>query len=385
MGVTKFRIKSRRLNRQYISLSCTYFDVASRTHWTLFTDGTVVNRQPLNEELFHKTVLNVPITQSYKEGDDKVLYQDFEFYDEKDLKELPKEKAKQSKRNEQLYNFIMQGHSNFTIIRNNENVNPNSQENPQFELINLTEKTKTEERFNKDFAEASMRLKMMYDNSQEDFMEFCYAYGIPVTSTMTPASLYNLCAIKLQNNPAYFLEMSEHKDRQVIALVNRALNQVVEDSNGRSSTPLVMRPDGTIFFNELPIGNGIEQGVDYFKINDTERRALEARLGVRNSFTKGIKLMKDSDIVKMDLKTPDEVEGEREVMDLDITLTKMRNEIEGVFNKYKTPAKKDEKLSELREKYQDYLLAFDTHVEHVVATKSVNVPSVHKLEDDFVG
>jgi hypothetical protein len=384
MGVTKFRIKSRRLNRQYISLNCTYFDVSSGTHYTLFTDGKIVNRPPLNEELFHKSVLNVPITQSYKEGDDRVLYQDFEFYDESDMKDMSIEKQKQSKRNRRLYDFIMQGHDNFIIMKNGENINSNAHANPQFELINLTEQTKVEERFNKDFAEASMRLKYMYDHSQEDFIEFCYAYGIPITSTATAATLYNLCAVKLQNNPAYFLEMAEHKDRQVIALVNRALNQAVEDSNGNKSTPLVLRSDGTVFFNELPIGNGIDQCVEYFKIHDTERRALEARLGVRNSFTKGIKLMKDSDIANLSLSTPQEKADAKEAINTEATLIKMRSEIDAAYSKYKTATRRDDKISELRDKYQDYLMAFDAYVENIMATKSSNVPQAHNIQDNFV-
>jgi hypothetical protein len=152
------------------------------------------------------------------------------------------------------------------------------------------------------------------------------------------------------------------KDRQLIALVERAINTEVTNNDGSRSTALVKRHDGLIFYNELPIADNEQEAVEYFKINDHERRALETRLGVRNAFVKPVKLVKASEIDAKNLRTPVEKLQQVENLEIEAEMMKMRKEVDRVFKYFKTPEVVQKKINALRERYMDYEHSFDAYV-----------------------
>lgn len=379
MAITKFRIKSRRPNRPHESFSCEYFHTPTGKFRTLFTDGVSVFRQPMEVEVKNRVVMHEIITSvTSDEKGVKWLYKDYEFYTGDDLMSKTPDEIELSQKHQSLYDFIMGGHSSFAILdEKGENINKNAMPNPLFELVNLTKMERDKEKYNKDLADASMLLKQLAERN-DDFIEFCFAYGVPVNSNMTQSMLYNACAIKMQNNPSHFLKLLGSADMQLTALVNRGLNVETQNEHGETSCPLVMRGDGTVFFDGLPIGNGIKEAVEYFKINDAERRALEIRLGVRNSFTKKIKILEEADINNLELKTLEETENLQRGINNDVLSLKMKNDILNVYNKYKTKIKQKEKLSDLRLKYQAEHLLFDQMVENLNPdNQSHGVPQEH--------
>ena len=111
MGITKFRIKSRRPNRTFQTVSCEYYDTQMGVFRTLFKDGKVVSRAPLPIEVDNKSIMSVQLTAIEAVGENKYLFRDFEFYDKEDLGKLSKNEVEISLKNEALYNFISGGHS----------------------------------------------------------------------------------------------------------------------------------------------------------------------------------------------------------------------------------------------------------------------------------
>ncbi len=363
MGITKFRITCRRANRAHIGFECTYFDSLNTTHYTLFKDGVIKQRAALPEELDARYVVshNLPLRQ--KIGNDIFLYQDFEILDGDDYEQSPKPIKEQSKRNRELYDFLMQGHSDFYIPNEKgENLNPNITESPRFTLENITQNILREEKKNKLLGEALLALKELDKGDAESFLEVCYAMRIPVKENYAKELLYNMCALKVNTNPEYFMSIINSKDRQLIALVERAINTEVTNNDGSKSTALVKRHDGLIFYNEYPIADNEREAVEFFKVNDHERRALETKLGVRNSFVKPVRLVKASEIDAKNLKTPVEKAKQVEKLEIEAEMMKMRKEIDRVFKYYKTPEVVQKRLGGIKEKFADYEHSFDAYV-----------------------
>jgi hypothetical protein len=363
MGITKFRITCRRANRAHIGFDCTYFDSINTTHYTLFKDGVVKQRSALPEELDARYVVshNLPLRQ--KVGNDIFLYQDFEILDNDDYEQAPRAIKEISKRNRELYDFLMQGHSDFYIPDDKgENLNPNITESPRFTLENITQTILRDERKNKLLGEALLALRQLDEGDAESFLEVCYALRVPVKENFAKELLYNMCTMKVNANPEHFMSIINSKDRQLIALVERAINTEVTNNDGSRSTALVKRHDGLIFYNELPIADNEQEAVEYFKINDHERRALETRLGVRNAFVKPVKLVKASEIDAKNLRTPVEKLQQVENLEIEAEMMKMRKEVDRVFKYFKTPEVVQKKINALRERYMDYEHSFDAYV-----------------------
>lgn len=246
-----------------------------KTVITLFkNEEKFINRAPSKEETPNvddrALSSKEPIPEKQNETRYYGTYKYFDLETEDKLK--PAEKM-QNKQMRAWYEYL-KVHDHFIVKGadgNNTNVNDS---HSMFELIDITGNTqKTVDLNNKKF-EAGILLKTLYEESPAAFLDFCYAYSIPDVANFDPATLYNICVMKMVNNPHYMINIYNNKNRSLLTLIEKALTINIGTEN-EVRYALEIRESKVVYMDGEPIAQKRDELVEVLLLDVAKRRVLE--------------------------------------------------------------------------------------------------------------
>lgn len=333
--------------------------------------GAVIAREPKPEETVESLTLFTSENYTWQGEERKRVVGYFSYYlpDEAGHIEGSVDKAT----NKILYEAhrMLKSHQQVAIKdKNGNDINPNRYgATVKFELIEegLLTKDKVEE--NGKMADALAEIKWIYEGDKNEFLDFCYAFGIRPVLNVPVEKLYNEAMLKAQINPQHFFDTRELAEKDIYVLIRKAMETPIsEDGIGVPKTLISTEGDKYYIDGEI-IGYSEQDVMYYLKTNLKQKEYIMNKLGIT--------LATNFPVIELTDKEP--TLNSRQKTDFEKKyhaerVTKMEQSINQSFAKYhkalsKNPEKKgdlvkdlDVELNKKREGYIDVLEAYDEKV-----------------------
>lgn len=379
MNYTHFKVVARNTSNSGPVIKGTSFHSELGTVITILKDGTIINRLPYEQEknsVFHE-VLSRREPMPGKENHIR-FYGEYKYASEQDEKELPHMDQVRNKLYRKWHEYIRQHDHVVVKGEDGNNINVNNLHSA-YELIDVTANTLKEAGKNKKRIEAGDVLNVLYNGDKKAFVDFCYAYSVPDVAKFDNETLFNLCMLKMQNNPEHFLQVYNNKNRDILTLIEIGLNKDISTS-AEPKKALDLQSTGTFYLDGQPIAQNRAELEEVLLLDVTKRRILEALVNYSVTASKQLDA-KDARVSKSD---PTSIQ--KEVVQNQISEEKLMQEY---INSTRLKIARSKNLDELREKLMTQLTMdrfkpiYAWGVEHIAAElkkKEEQGPDIQVME-----
>jgi len=307
----------------------------------------IINRAPTKEELplVYDVALPSKEPNPAKPAEQR-FFGTFKFFDEETEKSLKPAEQALNRQMRCWYQFL-QIHDH-VIVRGSDGQDSNTNDKHEmFELIDITGNTQKTVELNKKKTEAQKLLLDLFENSPEAFTDFCYAYGVPDVKNLDPDTLFNICMMKLINNPVFFMTIYNNKNRNILTLIEKGFTMNI-GTEQEVKKVLDLRESGTVYLDGEPIAQNRNELEEILLMDVAKRRVIEGLVGY--TITAGLASDKK--------ETPKESVKEEEINFTKVAKSTGKNEeklqkdfanlLRPILNFTKVTAVRDEKIEALK-------------------------------------
>jgi hypothetical protein len=242
---------------------------------TLFkNEGAAVDRAAQPNERINIYDVSLPSKEPVPGKENQTRYYGtYKFFDKETESKLKAAEQSVNRQTRAWYEFL-QIHDH-VIVKGPDGNNTNMNDiHSMFELIDITGNTQKMVELNNKKFEAGILLKNLYEESPEAFLDFCYAYGVPDVANLDPATLYNMCVMKMVNNPHYMINIYNNKNRSLLTLIEKALTINI-GSEQEVRYALEIRESKVVYMDGEPIAQNRDELVEVLLLDVAKRRVLE--------------------------------------------------------------------------------------------------------------
>lgn len=245
-------------------------------HW-MDKGGSDYTREIMKGEESATIVLMRGENFKYQGGDEKRVYNEFSYYPIEMEGDIESERDKEdSIFNCKLHSFVKL-HPDVKIKdENGNNNNPNQGSIVMFELIENSLEVQKLVAKNELITTCMMIATDLKDN-KEKFVDFCYAYNIKNIEQTSVEDLYNEVILKLTINPKNFMDTFEHKQLELITLIEKAKILVVDTAENKC---LINLDGNDYYMDDELIGEDLDSMIRYFDKMPKKKDYLYRKLGV---------------------------------------------------------------------------------------------------------
>lgn len=281
MNKVEFKLVSRHYDKSTLILKGSYFDTRVGSVCTLFTDGTFVTRKPLPQEESQVWDIHITSTEPVVDSNGNPTghhrsFKTFSYVPKEQENEIIDPIDKELNIKYRNLHVALAYHGDVSVKNERgEEQNPNAIGDVQFQLINVTENVLVNNKKNQRRYEAGQKLQELFkQDDKKAFIDFCYAYSIPMVDKFDAETLYNLCSQKINDNPDWFFHIYDSKQRDILTLIQMGLTKDISNGLGAARTALTQNGESFYMDGNYLAGNREElEGI--LSVDVSRRRILE--------------------------------------------------------------------------------------------------------------
>lgn len=281
MDFHEFRVKALHPSSSPVIKGTSYNDQYG-TLFTIFKDGTIINRAPTEKEADNVLDRALVGTITNEKGE-KIYMGDYKFipeqYEDAYFKGKPEIDKYKNTVEREWYRFLLTHDHVVTKNGTGDNTNDNNRYGV-YELIDTTKNTNREATKNKLKVAAGKALSELYEGDKKAFIEFCYAYNLPSVELWDTEKLFNMCWIKMNDNPEFFMSVYSNKNREILSIISIGLHKNIGTNNDVKKA-LEKSDNGAFYLDGQPIAKSEKELVEVLLLDIDKRKILEHLIDFR--------------------------------------------------------------------------------------------------------